>query len=250
MTRKFTRTAAAVAAAVLVPLLAGCGGASADAEPTPLPVNGETEYMRVGNSVATPLSASQTMLEVPASPGFDGGTTVLSVEPDSAWTWDTMPDTDNDTLYGGVIRAVVNGGWGECQGWVGFVRDGSAQETRWTVSDENYGRTLAGFFAGRFGVEDARPYTDLAGDIVMPFHEEGAGQFRFAAYDIPAGVGSVPFDTKVWIGPDYNTGYMTALSVSCIDSRDYAGVFEQMASPGNPYTVYVDVLPEAATPAA
>ena len=70
--------------------------------------------------------------------------------------------------------------------------------------------------------------------------------FGFLNYTIPAAENGTQSDMKVVQGPDYNTGNMLFLSVACLLPGDTEKMWDTMTTPGNEYSVYVDVLPASA----
>jgi len=213
--------------------------ASPEAGPT-----GTTEYARLDGFITDPVSSSRVVLEVPADEGFDGGRTVISTAPDSPWEWTQMPSIDTDSLYGGQMSTAY-GFLGSCMSFVGMARNGSDENARWAFSDKAYGISTLLFFRDQLGIEDpARFHEETV--VGVPYHEEGLGQIPFFHYTVPAAENSTGVDMKVMQGPDYNTGHMLFLSVACSTPGDTEKMWDTMTTPGNEYSVYVDVLPASA----
>ncbi|WP_153004737.1 hypothetical protein [Microbacterium testaceum] len=210
------------------------------ATPTATPL-GTTEYVRLDGFISDPVSSSRVVLELPAAEGFDGGRTVISTAQDSPWEWKEMPSIDNASLYAGQMSASF-GFLGSCMSFVGMVRDEGDPENRWAFNEKAYGVSTLLLFRDQLGVQDPARFHEES-LLGLPYHEEGLGQIPFFNYTIPAAENSTQSDMKVVQGPDYNTGNMMFLSVACLLPGDTEKMWDTMTTPGNEYSVYVDVLP-------
>jgi len=214
---------------------------SATPAATPL---GTTEYARLDGFISEPVSSSRVVLELPAAEGFGGGRTVISTAQDSPWEWKEMPSIDNASLYAGQMSTPF-GFLGSCMSFVGMVRDEGDPENRWAFDEKTYGVSTLLLFRDQLGVQDPARFHEES-LLGLPYHEEGLGQIPFFNYTIPAAENGTQSDMKVVQGPDYNTGNMLFLSVACLQPGDTEKMWDTMTTPGNEYSVYVDVLPASA----
>lgn len=227
-----------------VGVLTGQGSGSGEAaDASPATLNGTTEYAHLPGASTDPISSRRVVIELPAAEGFDGGRTVISTPQDSAWDWYEDKLVDNNNLYSRQMGAVY-GGFGLCTSTVAFVRDSGDNKDRWAFSDQVYAQTVVDFFRAALGVQKPG---ELQDDALWgtAYHQEGLGQIPFFRFTVPASKNNTLADMKVLEGPDYNTGYITFLTVACQGgTNDTQEVFDLMTEPGNKFSVYVDVLPK------